>query len=165
MTLDSADHTNGNAPGTANETYTFGKTVQETQSTTITSQITNTFGLKISTEISGEILGMGAKDTFGVEYGYSDARSKAAMTQEQVSLTWSVTSQVPPGGHIYCRATAKQGKADLGYTAHVDVWLKDGSSWSFSEHGTYSQVIWTQAQSSCQDHPFASSKRAVKFIS
>lgn len=61
------------------------------------------------------------------------------------------------------------GQADLGYSAQIDIMLKDGSSWSFSERGIYSQVVWSQASSLCQDHPFidgedGSSKRAVKFI-
>lgn len=163
--LDHGDHANNAAPGTANETYTFASTIQKTESKTVTSQITNTFGLKIGISIEGKFLDI-VQTTASTElsYGYENMQATASTTTQQVTLTWTVGVQVAPGQHIYCVATAREGEANLGYTAQVNVMLKDGSTWSFTEKGTYNQVVWAQAQSSCQDKPFPGTKRAVGFI-
>lgn len=168
--LDYSDHLNANEG--ANETFTFANQIQKTDSTTTTSQITHTFGTKITIGWEAKLLTFDLKNSLELSYQYSDQRSEAVTTQTQVQVSWSAATTLKPGQHVYCRATAMYGQADLGYTATINVLLKDGSSWSFSEHGTYSQVAWSQASSVCQDHDFLQSekqqlpanKRAVKFI-
>ena len=170
--IDYADHTNS-LPN-SNETFTFSKSIAQTNSKTYTNTNTNSFGVSIQTEISGELLGMGAKDTFGLSYDYSHASSEEKKTEDSVTLSYTVATMLKPGERVFCRATAMSGKYSGGYSCTVNIWLEDGDKYTFASRGTMDQIMWSKASSSCQDHDFdpvdkrdtvVHTRRATKFIS
>lgn len=101
----------------------------------------------------------------GVElsYEYSETNEKVETKEQDISKTITYNMDIKPGGHVWCEAKAKQGKSDLGYTATVNLLLKDGTAWSWKEHGTYSQVFWGEVSTSCQEKPFSAARRSIKW--
>ena len=169
--LDYADHTNSMSE--SNETFTFTKSIAQATSKTYSNANTNSFGVSVQTEISGELLGMGAKDTFGLSYDYSHVSTEETKTESTVTLSYSVATNLKPGQRVFCRATAMSGKYSGGYSCTVNVWLEDGTKYSFGSRGTMDQINWSKAESSCQDNDFdpvtkrdtiVHTRRATKFI-
>ena len=176
MIIDYADHTNNQANAT--DDFSFSKKQSRTTTKTYTNTAATTFGITQGIELSGEILGIGAKSTTTLKFEttntYSTAKAEAITTE----LSYSTTTTVPPGGKVYCRATAMSGVYKGSYSGNVKIWLEDGSDFTFAQGGTLDQVTWSQASSECQNDPFTDTmptadapisitpldKRAVKFI-
>lgn len=176
MIIDYADHTNNQKNAT--DDFSFSKKQSRTVTKTYTQTAATTFGITEAVELSGEILGIGAKSTTTLKFETTNTDSTSDATADTAELTYSTTTTVPPGGRVYCRATAMSGVYKGSYSANVKIWLEDGTDFSFAQGGTLDQVTWSQASSECQNDPFTDNlptaeapieidnldKRAVKFI-
>jgi hypothetical protein len=170
-TVDYADHTNS-LPD-AIETFTFGKMIKQATSKTYSNANTNAFGVSIASELSGEFLGIGGKTTYGLSYDYTHTSTEETSQTDEVTLNYLVVTPLKPGERVFCRATAMKGTYSGGYSCKVNIWLEDGTKYSFGSRGTMNQIQWSEASSSCQDHDFdpiekrdtiVHTRRATKFI-
>jgi hypothetical protein len=116
-------------------------------------------------ELSGQILDLGASSTTTLTYGYSNAKTEESVKENSVTLTYSVATMLKPGQRVFCRATAMSGVYNGDYEAKVNIWLEDGTTFSFNKGGSLEQTNWSKASSKCQDKDFEPERRAVKFIS
>lgn len=178
MIIDYADHKNNQI--NASDDFSFAKKQTRTVTKTYTQSATVSFGISQAVELSGEILGIGAKSTTTLSFDTSQTDTTADSVADTTDLTYTTTTTVPPGGRVYCRATAMSGVYKGKYSANVKIWLADGSDFSFAQGGTLDQVTWSQASSECQNDPFTDNlptaeaplsmdglddkRRAVKFI-
>jgi hypothetical protein len=164
--LDYADHTNNHPE--ANETFTFGKTETRFASKKFSTTNTHTVGFKEAIKVSGTLLGIGGESTTELSYQFSTASTEEMSTDMGVQLTYMVATTLRPGQRVFCRATAMGGQYKGDYTAKTNIWLKDGSTWSYRTTGTFEQVQWSKASSICQDMDFPPvtdmKKRGTKFI-
>lgn len=141
----------------------FERTVSVHTSTTTTTSVTKTYGVGVSINWEASILAFSVGGGVDFSYEYSETNEKVETVEKDESRTFTYESVVEPGQHVYCQASAKTGKSDLGYTATINLILKDGSSWSWKEHGTYSQEAWGEASSKCQLKPFTNSRRSIEW--
>ena len=176
MIIDYADHKNNQV--NASDDFSFQKKQTRTVTKTYTQSAALTFGITEAIEISGEILGIGAKSTTSLKFETTVTDTTSTATADTTDLTYGTTTTVPPGGSVYCRATAMSGVYKGEYSADVKIWLEDGSDFSFAQGGTLDQVTWSQASSECQNDPFEDdmpkaeapieiedlTKRGLKFI-
>ncbi|KAF2819401.1 hypothetical protein CC86DRAFT_413095 [Ophiobolus disseminans] len=166
--VDYADHTNKLANAT--EEFTFGKTLTRTTSKKWSSAATHTFGLSQAFNVEGKVFGIGFESTTTLQYQYANTQTEESVVEDSVSLTYSASTTLMPGTSVYCQATAMRGVYDGEYTSNVNIWLEDGSTYTFAQEGSMEQVQWSQASSVCQDKPFAPTlelpalpKRGVQF--
>ncbi|KAJ4294183.1 hypothetical protein N0V90_007873 [Kalmusia sp. IMI 367209] len=152
MIIDYADHKNNQANAT--DDFSFQKKQTRTVTKTYTQSAALTFGITEAIEVSGEILGIGAKSTTTLKFETQLTDTTSTATADTTDLTYSTSTTVPPGGRVYCRATAMSGVYKGTYSANVKIWLEDGSDFSFAQGGTLDQVTWSQASSECQNDPF-----------
>lgn len=150
--IDYAGHINNQKNAT--DDYTFSKKQTRTVTKTYTQSAAFTFGITEAIEVSGEILGIGAKSTTTLKFETQLTDTKSTSTADTTDMTYSTGTKVPPGGSVYCRATAMKGTYKGTYSANVKIWLEDGSDFSFAQGGTLDQVTWSQASSECQNDPF-----------
>jgi hypothetical protein len=176
MIIDYADHKNNQVNAT--DDFSFSKKQARTVTKTYTTTAALTFGITEAVEISGELLGIGGKSTTTLKFETTLTDSSSEATADTAELTYQTSTTVPPGGKVYCRATAMSGVYKGKYDATVKIWLEDGSDFSFSQGGELDQVTWSQASSECQNDPFTDDlptaeapisienldKRAIKFI-
>ncbi|OAG03254.1 uncharacterized protein CC84DRAFT_1261846 [Paraphaeosphaeria sporulosa] len=158
--VDSYDHAN-DLNATIN--WSFETTASVHTSTSTTTSVTKTFGTSVSVNWEASILAFSVGGGVELSYGYSQTNEKVETKETEVSRTITYEAPIKPGKHVWCQATAKSGKADLGYTATINLWLKDGTSWSWKEHGVYSQQAWGDTSSQCQEKPFSNARRSVEW--
>ncbi|KAJ4290392.1 hypothetical protein N0V90_010608 [Kalmusia sp. IMI 367209] len=161
QTIDEDDHTNLVSNSTT--VWTWAKTLNRKTSTSTTTSVTKTFGTSVSINWEASILAFSVGGGVELSYETSSTQESTETKETEVELSWSIETPILPGKHVWCQATAKMGQSDLGYTATINVLLKDGSSWSWKEHGTYSQVAWSQASSVCQEKPFSGARRSIEW--
>ncbi|KAF2111880.1 hypothetical protein BDV96DRAFT_179717 [Lophiotrema nucula] len=162
VVLDYADHTNNLS--SSNETFTFSKEISETNTKKYTQTAQHTFGWSNAIELSGEILDLGAKSTTTISYQYQNTHSEENSDEHKISLTYSTSTLLKPGQKVFCRATAMSGKYSGKYGGSVNIWLEDGTTYSFSERGTMDQVAWSKASSECQDDDFPPEAKAQGMV-
>ncbi|KAF2464789.1 uncharacterized protein BDR25DRAFT_319049 [Lindgomyces ingoldianus] len=121
VTLDYADHTNDHPD--ANETFTFGKSETRTTSKEYSQTATHTFGFTEAIEVSGEILGLGAKSTTTLSYEYSYASTEESSKEDSVTLTYMVATTLKPDQRVFCKAVAMRGIYKGEYNARVNIHL------------------------------------------
>ncbi|KAF2277811.1 uncharacterized protein EI97DRAFT_465932 [Westerdykella ornata] len=170
-TVDWADHTNNH--DTAEETYTFAKNEGREVWKAYTIRSTASFGFKEAIEVSGELLGIGAKSNTELSFGVETGREETNTWRDTVTINYSIATKLAPGQRVYCRSYCQKGTYDGSFTATVTMKLEDGTEFKFKEKGTMKQLMYTQATSECDDKPFTdgpgaehfhSNRRAVKFI-
>ncbi|KAL5413674.1 hypothetical protein PMIN03_003563 [Paraphaeosphaeria minitans] len=176
MMIDYADHTNNQVNAT--DSFTFSKKQSRTVTKTYTTTAAKTYGITEAVEVSGELLGIGAKSTTTLKFETTLTDMSSDATADTTELTYQTSTTVPPGGKVYCRATAMSGVYNGSYSANVKIWLEDGSDFTFSQGGKLNQVSWSQASSECQNTAFTDDlptadaplsiqnldKRAIKFL-
>ncbi|KAF2448959.1 hypothetical protein P171DRAFT_352607 [Karstenula rhodostoma CBS 690.94] len=176
MIIDYADHKNNQV--NASDDFSFSKKQARTVTKTYTTSAALSFGITEAVEVSGELLGIGGKSTTTLSFETTLTDTSSQATADTAELTYQTSTTVPPGGKVYCRATAMSGVYKGSYDASVKIWLEDGSDFSFSQGGELDQVTWSQASSECQNDPFTDDmptaeapisienldKRAIKFI-
>ncbi|KAF1970617.1 hypothetical protein BU23DRAFT_204285 [Bimuria novae-zelandiae CBS 107.79] len=161
QTVDSYDHRNDIANSTI--TWSWENNINLRTSVTTTTAVTKTYGVAVSVTWEASILAFSVGGGVELSYQYSETNEKVETKETDVSHTVGYEMQIKPGGHVWCQAKAKMGKSDLGYTATVNLLLKDGSAWSWKEHGTYSQVAWGDVSTECRETPFSSARRSVEW--
>jgi hypothetical protein len=158
--VDSYEHQN-NLNATIN--WSFETTINQHSEVTTTNAVTETFGTSVSVNWEASILAFSVGGGVELSYEYSETNEKVETKSSDITRTITYEAPVKAGQHVYCRATAKSGKSDLGYTATVNMILKDGSSWSWREHGKYQQVAWADSSSECQYTPFTNARRSIEW--
>lgn len=176
VAIDSAQHTNNQA--TATDTFSFSRS--QARAVTKTYQTTNAFnfGITEAVEVSGELLGIGAKSTTTLNFQYTRTDQSTDSTADAATITYGTSTSVAPGTTVYCRAIAMTGQYTGKYSATVKIWLDDGSQFAFASGGTFNQVAWSDATSDCQNTPYSDNiplasppqsqsnvnSRAIKFV-
>ena len=140
-----------NAQSSGNATWNFSGQQTQTSSKTFKQSTTGTFGDSIALEISGEILGVGAKATNTFSWEVSHTTETDSTTTEGINLTWGQGGSLLPGKGVSCSAYAQKGQGNFDYDAKVTMKLKDGSTYSYSEKGTLEAVAYSQAYISVKD--------------
>ncbi|KAF9736488.1 hypothetical protein PMIN04_009367 [Paraphaeosphaeria minitans] len=158
--VDSYDHAN-DLNATIN--WSFETTASVHTSTSTTTSVTKTFGTSVSAHWEASLLAFTVGGGLELSYGYSQTNEKVETKETDVSRTITYEAPIGPGEHVWCQATATSGKADLGYTATINLWLKDGTSWSWKEHGVYSQQAWGDTSSQCRKKPFTNARRSIEW--
>jgi len=149
--IDSRDYLN-NSP--TNATYTFQMADKRATSKTHSVTQTHTLGISEAWEASGELLGMGVKETTTLSYSYANAKTEESSATDEVLIQYMIATPLKPGDHIYCRSTASRGVYDGTYSCSVHIHLEDGSIWQFKSKGEMKQVQWTTASGECQFKAF-----------
>jgi hypothetical protein len=115
--LDEASHHNDH--DSANETFTFSRTIERKRSKKWTHASQHTFGITHDVEYSGKILGIGLSTKWGLKYEYQNTNTEEDGKETSVSLTYSAATMLKPGQQVYCRATAMYGEYEGKYDATV----------------------------------------------
>jgi hypothetical protein len=139
----------------ANATYTFQMQDKRFTSKTHSVTQTHTLGISHAFEASGELLGMGVKETTTLNYIYTNAKTEESSATDEVSIQYMIATPLKPGDHIYCKSTASRGVYDGTYQCNVHIKLEDGTIWQFKAKGEMKQVQWTTASGVCQFQVFA----------
>ena len=131
-------------------TYSFSITVTETNSSTFTQISAMTFGVEISIEAGlFEI----AKVSTGFSWSLEKTSTHSKESSTQVGLIWGLQGKLVPHKKVIGTALCQRGQMDIAYTAQVTVTL-DYAPWptfSFTERGTFKNVLFVDAQASVSD--------------
>ncbi|KAF2187915.1 hypothetical protein K469DRAFT_567511 [Zopfia rhizophila CBS 207.26] len=149
--LDEATHTNKKTD--SNDTFAFINEVSKRDSKKFSQSLAFTFGYHVDIEISGQVLGLGAKATAGYNWELQTTHTEETESSFERKLTWRTDTIVKPGKTIHCKAFANVGSFDGGYTSKVKVELEDARTFTFTEKGRLEAVSWSEAFSSCEDVP------------
>lgn len=120
--------------------WTFGGSKSRSITNSLTSTSTKAYTATASVEISGKFLGIGASATAGFEWTQTDEKSTESSVTDSTELNWSTTGNGP----ATCLALVYQGIANVQYQAQVVLTLSDNSQSSFTEHGIYNNVSYSQ---------------------
>lgn len=120
--------------------WTFSGATQITQSHTVTSSTTSTFGISESIEVGGEFLGIGAKSTTGFTWEKSEQSTESSEDTLSYTETWGQSGTLDRGQGVHIQASVAVGKVSLPYNATVTVTLEDGKAWTYADTGIYKNV-------------------------
>ncbi|KAF1970845.1 hypothetical protein BU23DRAFT_472961 [Bimuria novae-zelandiae CBS 107.79] len=160
MIIDYASHKNNQANATVD--FSLQKRQTRMVTKTYTQSAATSFGITQAIEVSGELLGIGAKSTTTLSFETTNTDTSSLATADTTDLTYSTSTTVPPGGQVYCRATAMSGVYKGNYDADVKIYLEDGTDFSFAQGGVLDQVTWSMASSECQNDPFTDNMPAAE---
>lgn len=145
VALDEATYSNpSNAKNSMN--WAFGGSAERKQSVTYTDTNADTYGVSVDVEVSGEVLGIGAKATTGFQWQRQSTKTTATSTSNQVTLTWSLSGTLEAGESCTCTAIVQRGEGRTNYTADATVTLEDGTKISFPSRGVYQNVSYTKVK-------------------
>ena len=146
-------------PTKGNITWTFSNALQKTNTKTISSTTTNTFGVKSTTgvKVSAKlpIIDVGVEASESVEIGWSIAWAKMdqTATTEQLTLTWSISGQLSAGDEpVICTASAVYGENEFPYTSKTTLsFVNPPASLSYTEKGLFKTQQWANATAKAEN--------------
>lgn len=160
MTLEQVTYQNSQPLGSGNQTFTFGNTQQQTNSKTIGTQDTHTFGTSVAIGVSGKVgvpllAEAEVSVTTTVSYEYSHMSSTSTTDTTTITEQWSLSGTIAPQHAVFCKATAQTGSFNSAYTSTLQITLKGGQVFNTTQKGQFSSSGWSQAVANCQDIPLS----------
>ena len=140
-------------------TWTYSNALQKTNTKTISSTTTNTFGLKASVAVKVEaqipIIQVGGDVTTSLETSWSIAWAKMdqTATTDQITLTWSISGTMKPGDEpVICTASAVYGDNEFPYTSKTTLlFVNPTASLSYTEKGLFKTQQWANATAKAEN--------------
>lgn len=126
--------------------WDYSGTTSRTQSTTYSQSSSTMYGASVSVEVSGKVFGIGAKATGGFEWQHTSEETTTVSTSSSVGFTWGLKGTLDPGESCTCTALVQRGEGRTNYTATVEVKLQDGTTSTFTEHGTFQNIAYTKVE-------------------
>ena len=122
-------------------TWTFSNALQKTNTRTISSTTTNTFGVKatVGVKVSAKLplIDVGVEASASTEVGWSIAWAKMEQTAttDQIPLIWSIAGKMAAGDQpVRCTALALYGKNEFPYTSNTTLsFVNPTASLSYTE--------------------------------
>ncbi|CAI6338022.1 unnamed protein product [Periconia digitata] len=115
---------------------------------------THTLGAKHSWEASGQVLGMGVKETTELNYEYQNAQMEGDEKSQDIITVDGGKFDLKPGEEMYCRAIVQRGEFKGAFTTTVVLHLEDQSTWQFDSKGDSDVIKYSDAKTECQSDPF-----------
>ena len=123
-------------------TYSLAPTYTVADSYTYSQSVTTSFGESISIEVSGELFGIGAKSTNEFTWGVSVEQATTVGTTSSTAIACAASGTLAPSTGVKVSGAYQTGTGTFKYTSTVTVYLKDGSSFSYQEHGTLTNIAY-----------------------
>lgn len=141
--------------------WTFSNALQQTNTKTISSTTTNTFGVKVTAGVEFTvtsklpIIGAGATAKLDVETAWSIAWTKMTQTAttEQITLTWGISGTMAKDAEpVYCTASAVYGEHTFPYTSKTTLsFVNPAASLTYTEKGTFKAKQWAEATAKAEN--------------
>lgn len=140
-------------------TWTFSNALQKTNTKTISSTTTNTFGVKatVGVKVSAKlpIIDVGVEASASTEIGWSIAWAKMEQTAttDQITLTWSISGKMAAGDEpVICTASAVYGENEFPYTSKTTLsFVNPTASLSYTEKGLFKTQQWVNATAKAEN--------------
>ena len=140
-------------------TWTFSNALQKTNTRTISSTTTNTFGVKATVGVEVEaklpVIDVGGKVSASTEVGWSIAWAKMEQTAttDQITLTWSISGKMAAGDEpVICTASAVYGEHEFPYTSKTTLsFVNPTASLSYTEKGLFKTQQWVNATAKAEN--------------
>lgn len=140
-------------------TWTFSNALQKTNTRTISSTTTNTFGVKatVGVKVSAKlpIIDVGVEASASTEVGWSIAWAKMEQTAttDQITLTWSISGKMAAGDEpVICTASAVYGENEFPYTSKTTLsFVNPTASLSYTEKGLFKTQQWVNATAKAEN--------------
>ena len=145
----------------SNMTWTFANALQKTNTKTISSTTTNTFGVKVtvgvklSAEVKIPVLKADAEvdESTEVAWSISWAKMEQTATTDQITLTWSISGTMAAGDEpVTCTASAVYGENEFPYTSKTTLsFVNPTASLSYTENGIFKTQQWVNATAKAEN--------------
>ena len=145
----------------SNMTWTFANALQKTNTKTISSTTTNTFGVKVtvgvklSAEVKIPILDVDAEvnESTEVAWSISWAKMEQTATTDQITLTWSISGTMAAGDEpVTCTASAIYGENEFPYTSKTTLsFVNPTATLSYTEKGIFKTQQWANATAKAEN--------------
>lgn len=140
-------------------TWTFSNALQKTNTKTISSTTTNTFGAKltVSVKVTAQVpfIKVGGDVTTSLEAGWSIAwaHMESTATTDQITLTWSISGKMSAGDEpVICTASAVYGENEFPYTSKTTLlFVNPTASLSYTEKGLFKTQQWANATAKAEN--------------
>lgn len=140
-------------------TWTFSNALQKTDTKTISSTTTNTFGVKatVGVKVSAKLpfIDVGVEASASTEVGWSIAWAKMEQTAttDQITLTWSIAGKMAAGDEpVICTASVVYGENEFPYTSKTTLsFVNPTASLSYTEKGLFKTQQWVNATAKAEN--------------
>ncbi|KAG7008179.1 hypothetical protein G7Y79_00006g017990 [Physcia stellaris] len=107
--------------------------------------VTTSFAESISVKMSGELFGIGAKAT-------NEYTSTTVGTTSSTAIVCGATGTLAPSQGVQVTGLYQTGKGIFDYTSTVTVFLKDETSFSYTEKGVLTNIAYSICHTSAQSN-------------
>ncbi|CAI6289447.1 unnamed protein product [Periconia digitata] len=138
-----------------NKTYSFINTGQRDKKMSAQQSTTHTISAGTELTVSGKAgvpLLAEAEVSASVSAGYQLAHMETKGTEQTsiFKMEWNESGELKPGFAAVCQAIAYKGTYSSGYTSTVKSFLRDGSSFSYTQRGHFDSVGYMEGKSNCE---------------
>ena len=132
-----------NNESATNVTWNFTGTFSTTTSYEYSQSSAVKFGDSLEVSVDDKVFGIGVSFSNTFTWSVTETTTESTTSTNTQGLNYGDTGSLLPGKGVDVQALAQKGQGNFPYSSNVTVFLKDGTTYSYNETGTLSNVQYS----------------------